>query len=283
MHDASSGGAQVGGALNQTLILPGSLFTAGLDFGPGAFAGSARWLDLAVRCPAGAGGFTALSPRQEVTAVPNALFASNAGLLNGQAASAFVDLASAQDIAGVKTFSGGVKFPDGTTLTSAHNHPALPGSGAASTVDSANNVGSDTSITIGADGLGLIIYRDATLFGLKAFHCANPACSSGTAVTLDTVDGTGYYPSVAIGADGLALITYHNSNYGYLKVLHCTNVACSSSVLGTRDSAGDVGEYTSVTIGADGLALISYFDHTLGDLKVFHCDNIVHQRHRNYP
>src|SRR5205823_1688788 len=43
-----------------------------LDFGTGAFQGSARWLELAVR-PTGGGTFTTLSPRQALTAAPYAL------------------------------------------------------------------------------------------------------------------------------------------------------------------------------------------------------------------
>jgi hypothetical protein len=48
-------------------------FTAVLDFGSDAFDGSARWLEIAVRCPDGPGSYTTLSPRQLLTAVPYAL------------------------------------------------------------------------------------------------------------------------------------------------------------------------------------------------------------------
>ena len=45
-----------------------------------------------------------------------------------------------------------------------------------STLDSVGDVGYDTSITIGTDGLGLISYRDGTNFDLKVAHCSNLAC-----------------------------------------------------------------------------------------------------------
>jgi hypothetical protein len=47
------------------------LFTVVLDFGS-QFRGDARWLQTAVKCT-GDGGFTALSPRQQLTAAPYAL------------------------------------------------------------------------------------------------------------------------------------------------------------------------------------------------------------------
>jgi hypothetical protein len=54
------------------------VFTVILDFGPGAFAGEARWLDVYVRCPSGTGLFNNLTPRQAVTAAPYALRAMTA-------------------------------------------------------------------------------------------------------------------------------------------------------------------------------------------------------------
>ena len=55
------------------------LFTVRLDFGPNAFYGDARWLEIWVRSPAGSGGdYTVLAPRQELTATPNAQFAQYA-------------------------------------------------------------------------------------------------------------------------------------------------------------------------------------------------------------
>ncbi len=145
------------------------------------------------------------------------------------------------------------------------------------TVDSAGDVGLNTSITTGADGLGLISYQDVTTDGdLKVFHCSNTACISGTATTVDSAGAVGYYTSITIGADGRGLISYYDATNHDLKVLHCGNAACSSGNLSTTvDSAGDVGWYSSLTIGADGRGLISYYDATHGDLKVLHCGNVT--------
>ncbi len=45
---------------------------SGNEFGPTPFNGDARWLQIAVRSPAGSGSFTTLSPRQQLLTVPYA-------------------------------------------------------------------------------------------------------------------------------------------------------------------------------------------------------------------
>ncbi|MBK8271274.1 MAG: hypothetical protein IPK83_24330 [Planctomycetes bacterium] len=72
---AATGGAQIGTTLSRdNVALVDGVFTTSLDFGASAFAGQARWLEIAVRSPAGVGGFTTLTPRQPITATPNATF-----------------------------------------------------------------------------------------------------------------------------------------------------------------------------------------------------------------
>ncbi len=56
--------------LNHDIV--NGLFTVQLDFGSNAFNGDARWLSIDVRCPAGSGDFTKLSPRQLLTSAPQA-------------------------------------------------------------------------------------------------------------------------------------------------------------------------------------------------------------------
>ncbi len=54
------------------------LFTVYLDFGAAVFDGNSRWLEMSVRCPAGSGSYTTLSPRQPLTVAPYAIHASQA-------------------------------------------------------------------------------------------------------------------------------------------------------------------------------------------------------------
>jgi hypothetical protein len=88
-------------------------------------------------------------------------------------------------------------------------------------------VGIYSSVTIGADGLGLISYRDATNDDLKVAHCSDTNCTAATTTTLDATDRVGWHTSVTIGADGLGLVSYYDFTNGDLKVAHCENTFCS--------------------------------------------------------
>ena len=134
-----------------------------------------------------------------------------------------------------------------------------------------------TSVTIGADGLGLIAYTGSSVGRLQVAHCSNIACTSSTTATLDKGD-LGDWSSITTGADGLGLISYLDRGNGFqgsLKVAHCSNATCSSATSATLDS-GDIGGFTSIAIGSDALGLVSYEapQTRLGPLKVAHCSNV---------
>jgi len=79
LYDAASGGTSLGTQTRTGVSVSNGYFTIpDLDFGAGAFQGDARWLQIAVRCPAGSGDYTILSPRQALTAAPYALFSKAA-------------------------------------------------------------------------------------------------------------------------------------------------------------------------------------------------------------
>jgi len=144
------------------------------------------------------------------------------------------------------------------------------------TVNSIGNVGFDTSITIGTDGLPVISYLDGTNGDLKVAKCGNAACSLGnTITTIDSGGAVGYYTSITIGTDGLPVISYFYYTYGDLKMAKCGNASCSSGNTITTIESGNfvVGWCTSITIGTDGLPVISYYVHSGGDIRVAKCSN----------
>lgn len=77
LYDANSGGSQVGDDVNRPDVnAVDGYFTVELNFGSGIFTGDARWLEIGVRPGDSTGSFTTLSPRQEVTPTPYAIYAA---------------------------------------------------------------------------------------------------------------------------------------------------------------------------------------------------------------
>ena len=102
LFDSLSGGAQVGSTQTlNTVAVSNGVFTVSLDFGANAFNGANRFLEISAR-PTGAGSFTLLTPRQQITSTPYAVRsasaasadtatnATNASQLGGVAANQFV-------------------------------------------------------------------------------------------------------------------------------------------------------------------------------------------------
>lgn len=167
---------------------------------------------------------------------------------------------------------------DGTVVCEAGDplgRSTPPQANVVTAVVTAGDTGYHPSVTIGADGLPVVTFYDAT-YGLHVLHCGSAACTDGNTVTnVDPQWSTGRNSSIAIGADGLPVVSYHQtSTVSDLKVLHCGNAACTSgNTITAVDTEGNVGQYTSIAIGADGLPVVSYYDSTNQDLKVLHCGN----------
>jgi hypothetical protein len=76
LYDSATGGAQIGSTLSANAVaISAGRFEVDLDFGPGAYTGNARYLEISARTPAGSGSFTTLTPRQPLNPAPYALYA----------------------------------------------------------------------------------------------------------------------------------------------------------------------------------------------------------------
>src|ERR1035437_6614161 len=82
---------------NNATAVTNGLFTTTLDFGAGVFTGGSNWLEIAVSTN-GANSFATLTPRQQVTPTPYAIFAGTASNVSGTI--------SAAQLPGSPSFSG---------------------------------------------------------------------------------------------------------------------------------------------------------------------------------
>ena len=129
------------------------------------------------------------------------------------------------------------------------------------------------SITIGADGLGLIANTDGS--DLRVSHCSNLNCTSINS-RLIAVDVEGV-PEITIGADGYGLISYMKNNE--LRVAHCTSAGCATHETNTIQAniyddyspPDNMNLVTSIAASQDGLILISYYDWITREVKVARC------------
>ncbi|MDO8582114.1 MAG: hypothetical protein Q7S16_04560, partial [bacterium] len=95
------------------------------------------------------------------------------------------------------------------------------------TLDSTGLTGQTPEIMIGANGLPIIAYYDASNANEKIAICSTLSCSASSVRTLDSVGDVGYYQTSALGADGLPIIAYNEIATPYLvKVLKCGNDRC---------------------------------------------------------
>lgn len=312
LWDAVTGPAQLG--VTHELLdvaVTGGLFTVALNdagqFGANAFSGEARWLEVAVRCPAGGGAYAALTPRQPLTAAPYASYAPAAGTVPWAGLTG-VPAGFADGVDDNTTYSPGFGLdldgltfnieaatiqvrvsgtcPPGSSVRAIYgdgsvqcwtdagfNRADPPAANIITTADGAEPVGLHTSITIGSDGLGVISYYDYTNSDLKVAHCQDMDCTDVWTVYVNGWNwNLGFYTAITIGADGFPLISYRDSS-GSLHVAHCRDYYCMDSQISILDYLGGIPQGTSITIGADGLGLISYMDYLHGRLKVAHCSN----------
>jgi hypothetical protein len=189
LYDSASGGLPLTGSLcADNLAMSAGRFSVTLDFGE-AFAGQERFLEIEVRADAGqncavGGGYVTLSPRQRLTAAPNAVFALAAGeaqaaadsqTLNGQPASFYSNAANltgtlpdARLSGNVTTLSGNQTFSGAKTFSAT---PAFANPGQPFTVNSSTKVNSLNADLL--DGL------DSTAFAAAAHTHDATAITSG--------------------------------------------------------------------------------------------------------
>jgi len=132
-----------------------------------------------------------------------------------------------------------------------------------------NIIGEKNAMTIGSDGLPLIIYNAAIIGSsngqLKLIHCNNASCSGGvTPIVLHTTaeqSETAGPMSIAIKNDGFPIIVFADTNLSTLKLIQCQSVDCSSSdppeILDPAFNV-DASANTAIAIASDGSPVVIY-------------------------
>jgi hypothetical protein len=288
-------GVLLGLVIVEDVAVTKGYFTTLLNYLPDVFSGEALWLEISVRPGSSTGTFTKLDPRQAITPVPYANYASTvpwnglknipAGFADGVDNDTTYSQGFGLNLSGnqfsvntdaVQARVASICAPGSAIRAISANgsvtcDTGTPSEAAAPTfsrtpLDFIGNVGLYPSIAIGPDGMPFIAYLDGTNGSLKLAHCQNVNCRSATITTIDT---NGTYPSTILGADNKILIVYGGANSIFSA--HCEDAACNT-ITKTSLYISD-GSLPSLKLGSDGLGLFSYFTVPGGDLKVAHCSN----------
>lgn len=216
LWDGSDGSATQIGTTQQidAVAVAEGMFSVDLDFGASAFGADARWLQVAVRSPAGSGTFTTLAPRQRVRPAP---VASHALSVNG----ATITNLNASNIAtgtiGSSLLSG--TYSNAMTFANAGN--SYTGNGAGLTSLNASNIAAGTignARTTGtsANTANTLVLRDASgnfsAGTVTATHVGNGAGLTNLNASNIT---TGTLPSAALSGPYVSQVSFNNSSNGF--------------------------------------------------------------------
>ena len=251
LYDAESNANRLGATeIEADVMVSQGRFTVQLNeaaqFGETAFDGAARWLEIAVRCPAAQGEFTTLTPRQPLTASPHALSLRPGATISGTASAGIlnlannggdglvVDLVSGNGLRVGSAGTSGVLVSDaagaGFGVVSAGQHGVYVNQ--AGSPSSSNHTGLNTGFQVaGSEGYGLFVGRSdwhgvyigssgadgllvaaAEYDGMRVVRAGNPTTTifSGAAIRsgfeVEGAEGNGLFVGRA-DMDGISVVS----------------------------------------------------------------------------
>ena len=247
LWSAQEGGSLAGSMGPVSTDVTNGLFKVDLDFGHGVFDGSAYWLEVEVAFPSGAGNWTVLSPRQDITPAPYALFAATAeglalpysALANGTA----TPFAITQTGGGrAATFATNNVSSDESTFVVIHG-------GQASAGEFWINNPSNDDVALFASSVG----GGASLFGRNLSSgpaVEGTALGSGRAASFVTESSTNDSPTIYAEQKG-------TGRCGHFRI---TNAASDLAAV-SASTTGDGPAVSGYTVGA-GSAMLAKTDGT---------------------
>jgi hypothetical protein len=247
LFTTNTGGSLIAGPVTDNAIMvTNGLFTVTIDFGSGAFAGATNWLQIYVETN-GVSTFTTLTPRQQLTPTPYAIFAEGAnasgltgtipaGDLNGTYGGGLTGVAL---LAGGNTFSGNeningtLKISDGSGTGSHTDEIIGPGGyipGEEHSINFDDPAGHVGSLILGYNGngyfsVGNLYQNGAHQSGTKAFTIfgtgnvnidpaglnngfLNNGSTNGSGLTFGTSSGEGIASKRTVGGNQNGLDFY---------------------------------------------------------------------------
>ena len=221
LFDTNTSGVAVAGPVtNNGVIVSNGLFTVLIDFGPGVFTGETNWLEIAVETNR-ASTFTTLTPRQQLTPTPYAIYAESASGLSGTL--------SASQLTSIGNTNGGsgnffVGLAGNSTMSGSNNtangFQALysNASGDYNTADGFqalfNNSDGENNIALGYQaGYNITIGDNNIDIGNQGFASDTNIIRIGTTQTPTYLVGNVYANNVALTNDLPFAVAYTNGVY----------------------------------------------------------------------
>jgi len=268
LFNAEVGGTQIGPVITKLgVTVTDGQFGVELDFGPGAFNGEPRWLELSVR-RAATSTFTTLSPRQALSPVPYALYAMTpAGPKGDKGDKGDAGLAGQPGLPGAKGDKGdpgpmgplgptGQVGPKGDKGDPGPQGPPDVGTGNLGVFISVAPLLSQCHVNDGGEALGVAVVGHITYLangsdGLRIYDISNPTNFISVGHTNDgglarRVAVQAQYAYLANTDDGLRI-------YDVADPTHPINVGHIQD--GAAYSVAVTGNYAYVATGVDGLRI----------------------------
>ncbi len=197
---------------NNGVLVTNGLFTVAIDFGSGVLNGATNWLQIGVETN-GANNFTTLTPRQQLTPAPYAIFAESSSNLLGTLPASQLTTTSE----GYGNFFAG---PSGNSTTSGSFNTAIGDQALINnTTGTENTANGESALIFNTTGSYNTAYGLDTLYDnyTGCYNTANGTSSLGnnTAGSYNTADG---FEALNDNYNG-----YYNTAEGYQALFACFN------------------------------------------------------------